>query len=91
MMGLHTPTLLTSLVALVVLMCSTSAFVVTGAVGGVNTETGQRPFRLNIVTMAQIGGPAWDLYILALQQFQAKDQKDQLSFFQIAGKFKSCS
>lgn len=80
------PSVSTALVALFTL--TTSAFVVTGATGGVS-ETGQRPFRLNIVTMAQSGGPAWDLYILATQQFQARDQKEQSSYFQIAGESES--
>lgn len=75
-----------ALVALFTLICTTFAFVVTGATGGISAA-GQRPFRLNIVTMAQSGGPAWDLYILATQQFQAQDQTEQLSYFQMAGEF----
>ena len=61
-----------------------SSFHVTGARGGRNASTGSRPFRLEIRDLAQ-AGPAWDLYIQALSQMQAKPQSDPLSYFQIAG------
>ncbi|RDI89614.1 hypothetical protein Vi05172_g503 [Venturia inaequalis] len=74
----------TSVALFAALIHTISAFVVTGATGGIGAS-GERPFRLNIVGMAQSGGPAWDLYILATQRFQALDQKERLSYFQIAG------
>jgi hypothetical protein len=61
-----------------VLICNASTFVVMGATSGINGATGERPFRQDIATMAQTGGPLWDLYILAVQQFQTLDQSDQL-------------
>lgn len=57
---------------------------VTGPTGGVNPATGQRPYRQEFNEFAA-SGPAFDLYILALQQFQANDQGAQLSYYQVAG------
>ena len=57
-----------------------------GTQGGVNPGTGERPFRQEIGKL-QASGPAWDLYILALQRFQQSDQAQQLSYYQVAGMF----
>ncbi|KAL8794331.1 MAG: hypothetical protein Q9195_003158 [Heterodermia aff. obscurata] len=59
------------------------AFAVTGLQGGVNASTGERPIRQEISTF-QYAGAAFDLYILALQQFVQQDQADPFSFYQIA-------
>lgn len=60
------------------------AFQVTGPPGGVDDSTGARPFRYEISDF-QHSGEAWDLYLLALSDFQAVEQSDPLSYFQIAG------
>ncbi|KAL9102921.1 MAG: hypothetical protein Q9163_001981 [Psora crenata] len=57
---------------------------VKGATGGVDTSTGQRPFRQEFSTFAT-SGPAFDLYLLSLQQFQEDNQADLLSYFQVSG------
>ena len=57
---------------------------ITGASGGVNLATGERPFRLDIDIFATSGAP-YDLFILALIQLQNTNQSDPLSYFQIAG------
>ena len=60
------------------------AFAITGLQGGVNAATGERPIRQEI-SVFQYAGPAFDLYILALQQLVQRDQADQFSYYQIAG------
>ncbi|EXJ57078.1 hypothetical protein A1O7_07422 [Cladophialophora yegresii CBS 114405] len=62
--------------------CST-AFRITGAPGGFGSN-GERPLRYEIHDFAN-PGPAFDLYILALRDFQLLNQTDPLSYFQIAG------
>lgn len=63
----------------------TFAFVhIRGVAGGVNEETGERPARRDI-TEFQESGPAFDLYILALKEFQEQDRNDILSYYQVAG------
>lgn len=57
---------------------------ITGVSAGVDPNTGARPFRYNINDF-QHAGPAWDLYIQAMQSFIADDVDDLLSYFQIAG------
>ncbi|KAL9630868.1 MAG: hypothetical protein Q9164_006201 [Protoblastenia rupestris] len=57
---------------------------INGATGGVDPSTGQRPFRQEFSTFAT-SGPAFDLYILSLQQFQQDDQPELLSYFQVSG------
>lgn len=57
---------------------------VVGLKNGVNNTSGARPARQNINTLAD-SGPAWNLYIQALAAFQADDQSDLLSYYQIAG------
>ena len=61
-----------------------TAIEVTGATGGVNYATGERPSRQEISTFAA-SGPAYDLFVLALRQLQSTNQSDPLSYFQIAG------
>ena len=61
-----------------------NAFKVTGAQGGVDQQTGARPYRYDISDLQQ-SGPAFDLFILALSSFQATNQSDPLSYFQVSG------
>lgn len=60
------------------------AFTVTGVSGGVDPDTGERPFRLNLKEF-QSSGPAFDLYIQALIRFQEEDQSELLSWYEVAG------
>jgi len=69
---------------LLVLVDTLTAFRVTGALGGVNTTTGVRPLRYEIHKFAT-PGPAFDLLILSLMAFQAANQSNPLSYFQISG------
>ncbi|KAL9617896.1 MAG: hypothetical protein Q9160_007323 [Pyrenula sp. 1 TL-2023] len=62
-----------------VLRCS--AIAVTGVSAGVNAATGARPFRTEINSFSQ-SGPAFDLYIQALQVFS--NQSGDLSYFGIS-------
>ncbi|KAL8944234.1 MAG: hypothetical protein Q9211_000664 [Gyalolechia sp. 1 TL-2023] len=57
---------------------------VRGIQAGVNPNTGRRPFRQEFSTFKN-SGPAFDLYIQALQTFQQRDQTALLSYFQVAG------
>ena len=57
---------------------------ITGSTAGVNTLTGERPIRQNINEL-QSSGPAFDLYILALQQMEQQSQNSELSYYQVAG------
>ena len=66
------------------LAATCESYAITGPTGGVNTNTGQRPFRQEISTF-QTSGAAWDLYILAFQQFTQTAQSQQLSYYQVAG------
>ena len=76
---------LLSLLGTVVLFVATSnSYAITGPTGGVNTNTGQRPFRQDITTF-QSSGAAWDLYILAFQNFTKTDQTKLLSYYQVSG------
>ena len=65
----------------------TSSYAINGPTGGVDVNTGQRPFRQEISTL-QSSGAAWDLYILAFQKFTQTDQAQQLSYYQVAGVLK---
>jgi tyrosinase len=67
------------------LLDHTEAFAITGISAGVNAVTGERPLRRDINDL-YMSGPAWDLFILALRQFQQVDQDDPLSYYQVAGK-----
>lgn len=59
-------------------------FQITGAPAGINTTTGGRAARLEINEIVS-SGPAFNLYIQALNELQRTDQADPLSYFQIAG------
>ncbi|DAA75792.1 TPA_exp: Tyrosinase [Trichophyton benhamiae CBS 112371] len=54
-----------------------------GVQEGVNQGTGQRPARQNLATW-EFSGPAFDLYIQALHEFQYTDQKELRSHYSIA-------
>lgn len=56
-----------------------SYYPITGATGGVFP-------RLEIRDLEKAGGEMWNLFLLALAEFQATDQKAIDSYFQIAGK-----
>ncbi len=75
----------TLLILLALLIAGTRAFAITGISAGVNSTTGERPFRQEINAFAG-SGPAWDLFILSLQKMQQTNQNDSLSYFQISGK-----
>ena len=62
-----------------------NAVAITGVQAGVNAYSGERPFRQEFSTFKN-SGPAFDLYILALQRFQEADQRALLSYFRVAGK-----
>lgn len=74
---------------LYVMLCSilqTSATVtVNGISAGVDDKTGKRPARKNMEDF-QFSGPAFDLYVLALRDFQAEDQSKKLGFYDVASK-----
>ena len=78
---MFTTTIFTLLTLIVVIV---HGFAVTGTQGGVNNLTGSRPLRMDIEKF-KYAGPAWDLYILALQHFYQTNQSEQLSYYQIAG------
>lgn len=63
-----------------------TAYNVVGITAGVDTTTGARPSRRNLATF-QFSGPAFDLYVQALQKFQAEDQSFLLSFYQVDGRY----
>ena len=68
----------------VLFAAAANSYAITGPTGGVNVNTGQRPFRQEISNF-QKSGAAWDLYILAFQKFTQTDQAQQLSYYQVAG------
>ena len=70
--------------AVVLFAAATNSYAITGPTGGVDVNTGQRPFRQEISSF-QSSGAAWDLYILAFQKFTQTDQAQQLSYYQVAG------
>lgn len=77
-----------SFVSIVIAICLASlgnSVAILGPQGGVNTATGQRPFRQDFSTFKN-SGPAFDLYILSLQQFQQQNQSALLSYYQVGGK-----
>ena len=63
-----------------------SSYAITSILGGVNTITGQRPFRQEFSTFKN-SGPPFDLYILSLQKLQQHNQSALLSFYQVAGMY----
>lgn len=61
-----------------------SVVVVTGITAGVDVTTRKRPFRYEINDLTQ-SGPAWSLFIQALQRVQDTPRDDPTSYYQIAG------
>lgn len=61
-----------------------SSVAINGAQGGVNIASGERPARQELSELTN-SGPAFDLYILSLQQFMQQDQSELLSYYQVAG------
>lgn len=59
-------------------------YAITGVDGGVDQVTGRRPSRQDFSDFKN-SGPAFDLYILSLQQLQQQDQTALLSYYQVAG------
>jgi tyrosinase len=59
-------------------------FSTSGVRNGVDPTSGARPFRQDI-EIFQHTGPAWDLYIQALQTYMKMDSSELLSYFQVAG------
>ncbi|KAI9812447.1 MAG: hypothetical protein M1827_004678 [Pycnora praestabilis] len=72
------------LLAIYLYVVSVDSIAITGASGGINQTTGKRPFREEFNNF-QNSGPAFDLYILALQYIQTRNQSHTLSYYQIAG------
>jgi tyrosinase len=70
--------------SLTALSTVTLGYVVTGVTAGVNAGTGERPRRQNLKDF-QGSGPAFDLYIQAVDQFQKDDQADFLSYYEVSG------
>jgi tyrosinase len=62
----------------------TPRYIVTGATGGVNNATGERPTRQDIQVFKD-SGAAFDLFVLALQTLQERSQDDKYSWYQFAG------
>ncbi|KAF4635965.1 hypothetical protein G7Y89_g2127 [Cudoniella acicularis] len=60
------------------------SYAITGLHTGVNSQSGARPARRNILDL-QNDVPAWSLYIQALTSMQNENETSQLSYFQIAG------
>lgn len=50
---------------------------------GINNTNGARPFRKDV---SELQGAELDLYLLAMQEIQQANQREKLSWFQIAGK-----
>ncbi|MCJ1331076.1 hypothetical protein MMC10_007763 [Thelotrema lepadinum] len=76
-----------SFIAFLLLTClvfDVTSVVISGTQGGVDDTTGFRPMRLEI-NQFSYAGPAWDLYVLALRQFQSTSQSGQLSYYEISG------
>ena len=67
-----------------------ASVVITGAKGGVDYSTGQRPMRQEFSNFTK-SGPAFDLYILSFKQFVEQNQTDLLSYYLVAGMLSSDS
>lgn len=65
-------------------MALAQTYPITGVHAGVDATSGARPTRMNINDL-QKSGPAWDLYIQAMQSFAADDANAMLSYYQISG------
>lgn len=61
-----------------------NSFAVDGVATTFNHTSKEQPARLEFSAISQ-SGPAFDLFILALQQFQQANQSHELSYYQIAG------
>jgi tyrosinase len=61
-----------------------ATFAITGTHTNTSTTSSQRPFRHEINSFVNVG-PAFDLYIQALLEFQQTNQNQLLSYFQVAG------
>ncbi|KAI4220330.1 MAG: hypothetical protein L6R36_007696 [Xanthoria steineri] len=61
-----------------------NAFAIRGIQAGVNAYTGERPLRQEFSTFKNTG-PAFDLYIQALLRSQQADQRQLLSYYEVAG------
>lgn len=72
--------------SLLTFISSVSGIAITGVSAGIDNETGAVPFRQELNGFRTSGAP-FDLYMLALIQFQENNQTDDLSYFQIAGKW----
>jgi hypothetical protein len=64
------------------------SYQISGPTSGVNVQTGERPSRQDLRNF-QNSGPAFDLYIQALQLFQSANQQDLLSWYSVSGIRKS--
>jgi hypothetical protein len=62
-----------------------ASYAITKNNGGINTQTGAVPDRLEINTLASQAGPQWDLFVVCLAELQARPQSQQDSWYQIAG------
>ena len=65
----------------------TAAIAIKGPSGpnaGINSQTGERPARQEI-NKFKTSGAAWDLYVQSFAQFQASQQGDIQSYYQVAG------
>lgn len=62
-----------------------NAFAIRGIQAGVNAYTGERPLRQEFSTFKNTG-PAFDLYIQALLRSQQADQRQLLSYYEVAGR-----
>lgn len=70
--------------AILIVVTTVSALVITGATGGLNTTQNSRPYRYDIELFYN-SGPQWDLYILSLSSIQNLSQSELTSYFSIAG------
>lgn len=62
-----------------------NAVSIKGLQAGVDSATGERPFRQEF-SIFQDSGPAFDLYIQSLYYFMEQDQSDILSYYQVCGR-----
>jgi len=77
-------TSLASLVLAAAVQTVSASYPITGAVSGINTQTGQRPMRQPILKF-QDSGPAFDLFVQAVQAWQGTPQDNMLSWYQVGG------
>lgn len=74
-----------NIILFVLSLTHVQAYRVSGVTVGVNTVTGQRPFRQEIYYLQREDFPTFSLTILAVQKLLAVDQNDPLSWYQLAG------